>query len=57
MKITEQRLKELVNKLEVATTDGDVSTLTQDDIGDLYDIMFERLNDEIKTHSTTPGQS
>ena len=37
MKPTDQnRLGELIGKMEAATTDGDVRTLTQDDIGDIY---------------------
>jgi hypothetical protein len=37
MKPTDQnRLGELIGKMEEATTDGDVSTLTTDDIGDIY---------------------
>jgi hypothetical protein len=32
----ENRLGELIGKMEVATTDGDLSALTGDDIGDIY---------------------
>jgi hypothetical protein len=32
----ENRLGELVGKVEAATTDGDLQGLTQDDIGDIY---------------------
>ena len=32
----QNRLGELIGKMEAATTDGDLGTLTQDDIGDIY---------------------
>jgi hypothetical protein len=52
--MTEQRLQELVNKLELVTEGDDGNNpLTQDDYGDLYDICFGLLNDKIKTHSTS----
>jgi hypothetical protein len=31
-----ERLGELIGRVEVATTDGDLSGLTSDDIGDIY---------------------
>lgn len=31
-----ERLAELVSKMEVASTDGELSSLTSDDIGDIY---------------------
>jgi hypothetical protein len=45
------RLAELVSKLEVATTDGDLSAFTSDDIGHIYSWLLmladliNRLND------------
>jgi hypothetical protein len=38
--MTNERFKELLGKLEAATTDGDLSGFTQDDIGDLYSWML-----------------
>jgi hypothetical protein len=37
MKMDTNRLQEIIGKLEVVTTDGDLSTLTQDDIGVAYE--------------------
>jgi hypothetical protein len=37
---TKQRLDELIAKLEVATTDGDLSAFTGDDIGDIYSLLL-----------------
>jgi hypothetical protein len=42
------RLKELLDKMEVATTDGDLSALTQDDIGDIYQWLFWAKNGDSK---------
>jgi hypothetical protein len=40
MALTNERIDELIGKLEVATTDGDLPSLTQDDIGDIYSWML-----------------
>jgi hypothetical protein len=50
--MTAQRLKELVDKLESITNGGE-NLLTQDDYGDLYDILFDAQNAEISKHSTS----
>ena len=50
--MTAQRLKQLVDKLESITNGGE-NFLTQDDYGDLYDILFNQQNAEIRTHSTS----
>lgn len=40
--MTDERMSELLSKLEEATTDGDLSSLTADDIGDIYSWMLEQ---------------
>jgi hypothetical protein len=45
-KMNQHHLKELVDKLEIITNGGE-NDLTQDDYGDLYDILFVKLNDMI----------
>lgn len=42
--MTDERMSELLSKLEEATTDGDLSSLTADDIGDIYSWMLEQQN-------------
>jgi len=38
--MTEERLNQLVGMVEEATTDGDLSGWTGDDIGDIYSALF-----------------
>ena len=44
--VTKQRLKELVDKLEIITNGGD-NLLTQDDYGDIYAILFDAWEADI----------
>jgi|HubBroStandDraft_5_1064220.scaffolds.fasta_scaffold1330166_2 hypothetical protein len=41
----ENRLGELIGKMEAATTDGDVRQLTQDDIGDVYSWLMWAMSE------------
>ena len=40
--LTSERMAELISNLEEATPDGDLSSLTPDDIGDIYSWMLEQ---------------
>jgi hypothetical protein len=44
--MTRTRLKELVDRLEGISNGGE-NFLTQDDYGDIYTILFEKLNEII----------
>jgi hypothetical protein len=53
MKPTDQnRLGELIGKMEVATTDGNVSTLTTDDIGDIYSWLVFAMSQDYGDDNT-----
>lgn len=44
MPTTLKRLKELMGKMEIVTTDGDLSILIGDDIGDIYSWLEWAVN-------------
>jgi len=49
--MTKERMDELIAKMETATTDGDLSGLTQDDIGDIYSWMLAQREEGNEGHS------
>ncbi len=52
-----ERLAELIGKFEVATTDGDLSAITSDDIGDVYSCLLLEVSSRRFAASEKAAQS